>query len=76
MFPQISLFKGVANQAANRHGNDDLVRGGESVQTRGQIGRAAHRQLRLASPSGRIPLATSSPTRKVLKSELTGYRLW
>ena len=45
VFAKIAQFKGIADQAAGRGGDDDLVGGGQSLQTRGQIGRAAHRQL-------------------------------
>ena len=45
MFAKIGQFKRVADQATGRGGDDDLVGGGQSLQTRGQIGRAAHRQL-------------------------------
>ena len=45
MFAKIGQFKRIADQATGRGGDDDLVGGGQSLQTRGQIGRAAHRQL-------------------------------
>ena len=45
MFAKIGQFKRVADQAAGRGGDDDLIGGGQCLQTRGEIGRAAHRQL-------------------------------
>ena len=45
MFAEIGQFKRAADQATGRGGDDDLVGGGQSLQTRRQIGRAAHRQL-------------------------------
>ena len=54
VFAQIGQFKRVADQATGRGGDDNLVGGGQSLQTRGQIGRAAHRQLRLVPRTGRF----------------------
>ena len=45
MFAEIGQFERVADQATGRGSDDDLVGGGQSLQTRGEIGRAAHRQL-------------------------------
>ena len=45
MFAQIGQFKRIADQSTGRGGDDNLVGGGQSLQTRGEIGRAAHRQL-------------------------------
>jgi hypothetical protein len=45
MFAEIGQFKGITDQAPGRGGDDDLVGDGQSLQTRRQIGCAAHRQL-------------------------------
>ncbi len=45
MFAKIGQFKRTANQSTGRGGDDNLVGDGQSLQTRGEIGRAAHRQL-------------------------------
>ena len=45
MFAKIRQFKRVAHQAAGRGGDDNLIGGGQPLQTRGQIGCAAYRQL-------------------------------
>ena len=45
MFAKIGQFKRIADQATGRGGDDNLIHGSQSLQTRSQIGRAAHRQL-------------------------------
>ena len=45
MFAEIGQFKRIADQSTGRGGDDNLIGGGQSLQTRGEIGRAAHRQL-------------------------------
>ena len=44
-FAKMSQFKRVADQSTGRGGDDDLIGGGQSLQTRRQIWRTAHRQL-------------------------------
>ena len=45
MLAKIAQFKRIAGQAAGRGSDDDLIGSGQSLQTRGEVGRAAHRQL-------------------------------
>jgi hypothetical protein len=52
MLAKIGQFKGIADQAAGRGGDDNLVGGGQSLQTRGEIGRAAHCQFGLVPRTG------------------------
>ena len=54
VFAEIDQFKRIANQSTGRGGDDDLVGRGQSLQTRGQIRRAAHRQLGLVPRPGRF----------------------
>jgi hypothetical protein len=51
-FAKIGQFERIADQTAGRGCDDDLVGDSQSLQTRRQIGRAAHRQPRLAPHTG------------------------
>ncbi len=52
MFAKIGQFKRAADQPAGRGGDDNLVGGSQCLETRGQVGRAAHRQLGLIPHTG------------------------
>ena len=52
---KISQIEGISDQATGRGGDDDLTGGGEALQSRRQIGCAAHRQLRLVTHACRFP---------------------
>ena len=54
VFAKIDQFKRTADQTTGRVGNDNLVGGGQSLQTRGQIGRAAYGQLGLIPRTGHL----------------------
>jgi hypothetical protein len=45
MFAKIAQFKRIADQPAGRAGDNDLVGGGQSLQTCRQIGCVAHSKL-------------------------------
>ncbi len=45
MFAKIAQFERVTDQSTGRGGDNDLIGDRQSLQTRGEIGRAAHRQL-------------------------------
>ena len=45
VFAKIDQFKRITDQSTGRGSNDNLIGGGQSLQTRGQIGRAAYGQL-------------------------------
>jgi hypothetical protein len=45
VFAKVGQFKRIAGQSTGRGSDDDLVGGGQSLQTRSEIRRAAHCQL-------------------------------
>jgi len=47
VFAQIGQVKRTADQATGRRGDDNLIGGGQPLQTCREVGRAADRQLRL-----------------------------
>ncbi len=54
LFAEIGQFKRIADQPTGRGGDDNLIGGGQSLQTRGQIGRPTHRQLGLVPGTRRF----------------------